>query len=39
MKWEINNIATGNFYKTAQQKSPIIINHYFHMFLLIYVIL
>jgi len=26
VKWEVNNTATRNFYKTAQQKIPIIIN-------------
>jgi hypothetical protein len=33
VKWYINNIATYNFYNTAQQKTPIIIKHYFNTFL------
>ena len=39
VKWEIKNIATHNFYKTAQQKTPIMFKHCFNMFLLTYVIL
>jgi hypothetical protein len=36
---KINNTATYNFYKIAQQNNPIIIIHYFNVFLLTYVIL
>jgi len=39
VKRKINKIATCNFYITAQQKTPIIIKHYFNMFLLTYIIL
>jgi hypothetical protein len=31
VKREINNVATHNFYITAQQKTPIIIKHYLHV--------
>jgi hypothetical protein len=39
VKRETNNIATHNFYITAQQKTMIIIKQYFNKFLLTYIIL
>ena len=39
IEWYINNIATHNFKKTAQQKTPIITENYCNMFLLTYFII
>jgi len=33
---EINNITTNNFHITAQQKTPIIIEHYLHVTINLY---